>query len=247
MSTAAAKELRFVRRMRPLRALGLGLGFFCVAGVFHQNGMHPLLWAILLLNGFVWPQFAYFLASRSADPQKAEFRNLLVDSTAGGVWVALMQFNLLPSVVLVTMLSMDKISIGGWRFLARTATAQALACLVVSALNGFVFAPITSMTEIAVCLPFLVVYPVAVATVTYALSRTVTRQNKLLEELNRIDSLTGLLNRGHWEEVLLGELRRHQRIGRPAALLMLDIDRFKPINDQQGHPVGDEVIRGVAG
>ena len=237
-STASQEDLRFVRRLRTLRAIGLGLGFLCVAGVLRQNGAPPLLWAALLL--------ASPLARRSRDPQKAEMRNLVVDSACGGIWIALMQFNLVPTALFVTMLSMDKISVGGWRFLARTAAAQAIACLAAAALNGFRFLPQSSTAEVLWCLPFLLAYPLAVSSATFALAMKVRRQNKLLRELNRIDPLTGLLNRRYLEESLPRELLRHQRIGRPAALMMVDIDRFKTINDQKGHPVGDEVIRGVA-
>lgn len=241
------RDLRFVRRIRLLRSLGLGLGFLCVAGVFREQPAHPLLWAALLLNGFAWPQLAYFRAMRSNDPQRAEMRNLVVDSACGGVWIALMHFNLVPSALFVAMLSMDKISVGGPRFLARTALAQLAACGVTAVLTGFRFEPASSIAEVLACLPFMLVYPLAVASATYALQRKVALQNRQLEELTRIDPLTGLLNRTHWEEVVLSELRRHQRLGRPAALLMLDIDSFKPINDEQGHPAGDEVLRGVAG
>ncbi len=233
--------------MRALRSMGVGLAFLSVAGVFYANQASPLAWAALAFNGFIWPHLAWFLARRSADPYAAERRNLVIDSASAGVWVVLMHFNLLPSALLVAMLSMDKICVGGWRFLARTATAQLIATLATLLLYGFRFEPSTSLTQILLCLPFLTAYPIGVATLTFALARKVRKQNKLLAELNRIDPLTGLLNRVHWEEVVLNELRRHQRLGRPAALLMLDIDSFKPINDEQGHPAGDAVIRGVAG
>ncbi len=246
MKGSPAEDLRFIDRMRGLRSLGVGLAFFCVAGVFYGNGANPLAWAALTFNAVAWPHLAWYLARHSPEPYAAERRNLVVDSATAGVWVVLMHFNLLPSALLVAMLSMDKICVGGWRFLARTATAQLIAAAATLALYGFRFEPATSLTQILLCLPFLTVYPIGVATLTFALARKVRRQNKQLEELNRIDSLTGLLNRGHWEDALLGELKRHQRLGRPATLLMVDIDRFKPINDQQGHPVGDEVIRGVA-
>lgn len=247
MKGSPAENLRFIDRMRGLRSLGVALAFFCVAGVFYNNGANPLVWAALVFNAVAWPHLAWYLARRSPEPYAAERRNLVIDSATSGVWIVLMHFNLLPSALLVAMLSMDKICVGGWRFLARTATAQLIAAAATLALYGLRFEPATSLTQILLCLPFLTAYPIGVATLTFALARKVRRQNKQLEELNRIDSLTGLLNRGHWEDALLGELKRHQRLGRPATLLMVDIDRFKQINDQQGHPVGDEVIRGVAG
>ncbi|NJC72410.1 diguanylate cyclase [Planosporangium thailandense] len=61
-----------------------------------------------------------------------------------------------------------------------------------------------------------------------------------------IDGLTGLYNRNHFFAEagrLLQVAQRHQR---PAAVIMLDVDHFKRINDTYGHPVGDEVIRTVA-
>jgi diguanylate cyclase len=242
----AADDLRFVGRMRWLRSLGVGLAFFSIAGVFLGQGASDVAWALLLFNAFAWPHLAWWLARHNPDPQAAERRNLMIDSASAGAWVVLMNFNLLPSALLITMLSMDKICVGGWRFLARTASVQCLAVLATLVLHGLHFQPVTTLPQILLCLPFLAAYPLGVATLAFSLARKVRKQNQLLAELNRIDPLTGLLNRSHWEEVVLAELRRHQRLGRPAALLMMDVDNFKRINDQQGHPAGDEVICGVA-
>lgn len=63
-----------------------------------------------------------------------------------------------------------------------------------------------------------------------------------LAEMARSDSLTGVANRRHFDEQLHGALARSRRDGRAAALLCLDIDHFKSINDSHGHPVGDAVI-----
>lgn len=60
------------------------------------------------------------------------------------------------------------------------------------------------------------------------------------------DQLTGLYNRGYFEEVLRAECKRAVRYGQPAALVMLDIDHFKKVNDTWGHPAGDRVLREVS-
>ncbi|MCM3877507.1 MAG: diguanylate cyclase, partial [Thermoanaerobaculia bacterium] len=59
------------------------------------------------------------------------------------------------------------------------------------------------------------------------------------------DSLTEAFNHRHFQETLSRELARHERSGQPLALVMLDIDDFKKINDRWGHPVGDLVLRGL--
>lgn len=61
-----------------------------------------------------------------------------------------------------------------------------------------------------------------------------------------LDHLTGLANRRRFRVALTRELERWRRYGAPCALLMLDIDHLKKINDTHGHPAGDLVIRGVA-
>jgi len=59
------------------------------------------------------------------------------------------------------------------------------------------------------------------------------------------DSLTEAFNHRYFQETLSRELARHERSGQPLALIMLDIDDFKKINDRWGHPVGDFVLRGL--
>ncbi|UPQ84627.1 GGDEF domain-containing protein [Pseudomonas knackmussii] len=70
--------------------------------------------------------------------------------------------------------------------------------------------------------------------------------NKELQRLSSTDRLTGLFNRGHWEEMLRQEYARHRRYDRNAALVMFDIDHFKRINDSYGHQAGDAVIQATA-
>ncbi|HET7403652.1 MAG TPA: diguanylate cyclase [Usitatibacter sp.] len=73
-----------------------------------------------------------------------------------------------------------------------------------------------------------------------------TRANQALERAVRHDVLTGLDNRLSANERLRAEFKRMQRGGAPYALLLLDIDRFKSVNDHFGHGAGDEVLRHLA-
>lgn len=64
-----------------------------------------------------------------------------------------------------------------------------------------------------------------------------------LEHLEATDSLTGTMSRRAFLEAAAREFSRAQRYARPAAVLMLDIDRFKQVNDTIGHARGDRVLR----
>jgi diguanylate cyclase (GGDEF)-like protein len=69
------------------------------------------------------------------------------------------------------------------------------------------------------------------------------RREFALELLATTDSLTGALNRRRFMEDGDKELRRARRYGAPVAVLLVDIDYFKRINDSHGHAIGDEVLR----
>lgn len=71
-------------------------------------------------------------------------------------------------------------------------------------------------------------------------------KNRALEEQNTLDALSGVRNRAYFDKKIQAEMKRSRREQRPLALVMLDIDHFKQINDQHGHLAGDAVIRGVA-
>lgn len=100
---------------------------------------------------------------------------------------------------------------------------------------------------LATVIPILVSFPVAII-----LQRERIKLSLALEQLeeahtelartSRTDALTGLLNRG----ALMAAIRELQSEGRSGAMLMIDIDHFKTINDTYGHAAGDEALRRVA-
>ena len=79
-----------------------------------------------------------------------------------------------------------------------------------------------------------------------AANEAMQQQNHVLERLSITDSLTGLYNRNKLDAILIDELARFKRTRRQFALLMLDIDHFKTLNDTHGHIAGDEILRNVA-
>jgi len=68
-----------------------------------------------------------------------------------------------------------------------------------------------------------------------------------LDRLSREDSLTVLANRRAWDEELARQCAKSARDGTPFAVMLCDVDQLKAVNDQLGHPVGDLVLKAVAG
>jgi diguanylate cyclase (GGDEF)-like protein len=83
------------------------------------------------------------------------------------------------------------------------------------------------------------------AAVLAAVGFALGRQADRLAALSETDPLTGLANRRALKRHLADEFRRAVRYGTPLSLLLIDVDRLKQVNDEQGHAAGDRLLRTV--
>ena len=103
-----------------------------------------------------------------------------------------------------------------------------------------------SVTELLIpAAYFLGGYFVVLVTIVSLQTARDVRRVAVLEEQSITDPLMGVYNRRHLERRLEEEVGKAMRYGLPLASLLLDVDHFKRINDEHGHAVGDQVLRGL--
>ncbi|MCV4275070.1 diguanylate cyclase [Pseudomonas capsici] len=246
MSTRQGKGLSFAKRIYAPRTLGVSIGFFTVAVSLYQLNAAHWLWLLAFVNAFIWPHIAYQFAKRSPQPYKAEWRNLLTDSLAGGFWVGAMGFSLLPSVTVLAMMAMHNISAAGPRLMLQGFVAQLLGAILALVLVSPTINTDSTTMQIYACLPVLLIYPIFIGWMSHQLALKLWEHRNVLSELSRTDSLTGLINHGSWKDLLEVEFIKSRKQEQPCAIALIDIDHFKSINDTYGHIMGDTVLKNIS-
>ncbi|WP_394787525.1 diguanylate cyclase [Rhodoferax sp.] len=236
-------HLAFARRSYLSRIGGLTLGYVMVAAVLYQNDAPFWAWVWPALHCFVGPHLGWWLAQRSPRPREAERRNLLADHFFGGLWMVLMQFNLLPCVLTISLLSMDSMAGGGVRLVLRGLAWHALGTALGIALFGWHWQPQSSLLTVLACLPLMVCQPILISYIARKAIQRLKKQSLELRYQSQHDGLSGLFNRSHWEKQVRLEFARFRRHGESAVLVLADLDHFKRINDLHGHAAGDDAIR----
>jgi diguanylate cyclase len=243
---ARNRNQAFAKRALMPRAVGLAAGFFCVAGVFWEQGRPPFIWALLVTFCFVWPWIAFVLARSAEHPAHIERRSVLLDSVFSAFWVAAIGFNSLPSVVMLSMLAMNNVTTGGMAFVLRGWLANMVGIAVSVAMFGLSFSLYSSPLVVYSSMPMIIIQPLVIGWTLYRLALRLGQNRKVLRELSETDSLTGLYNRRYWNALLENEYKRCGYGVSNGCLALVDLDHFKQINDTHGHLVGDEVLRHVA-
>ncbi len=239
-------ELHFVDFVHRLRTLGWILGTIPALMVLHRLQASSWLTWLLLATCAVWPHIAWLHSRRAHQPLRSEWFNMLIDPPLMGAWIAAMQFNLVPSLALVALVITNCISAGGWRLGLRALILLGAAALLVCAAHGFAFSPESTLAETIACIPLLLIYPIGLSMMNFRLSAHINRQNRRLEQLNRVDELTGLASRRHLMGALTQLLHESGKARTIATLILFDVDHFKQVNDSFGHNAGDSLLQTLA-
>lgn len=146
------------------------------------------------------------------------------------------------------------LSIASLPLVAAVATVHHRGWRLVALVAGAVAAAVVLLRQLDLATPYFVFNAVAVvvliaapAVVVSALSTALERARARSEAAARTDPLTGLLNRHGAAQAIPPLVRSGARPGSALAVLLLDVDHFKAVNDTWGHGTGDQVLQAVAG
>ncbi len=112
---------------------------------------------------------------------------------------------------------------------------------------NFCFSEKTKISSCDVSVLNIVANQIAITMTQMEMKEELEKDNRELKRMALTDGLTGLLNHRSIQGKFRRELKRARRYENPLALVMLDIDYFKKINDNFGHPSGDRVLKDLAG
>lgn len=253
---------------RWVRAGSFAAALLMIASHLQGDTHHWLIWALLVTHLLLYPHALYAFSLRSTDPMRNEIRALQWDPVFTGGWLAWLGFPLWISFVMTTGALVSITTYRGPRGALLTFLSMVLGAGAVAAMQGGMrFNPDTGALTTALGMVSLGIYMLMVADgarqrgLKLRAAREALRQKEralqrqlddnhilqqqLQEQANR-DPLTGLFNRRYLDATMARELTRCQRESQPLSLLVMDIDHFKRINDEHGHPAGDEVLRQVA-
>lgn len=237
---------RFVKRMYLMRMLGTFLCFIPILSVLIEHQRSVWLMILLAINAFVWPTFAWMRSRKSAVPLATEHQNLVLDAGAGGFWIAMMAVNPLPSVVIATILLADRLAAGGFTLMKKAAALMLGVFLIGWLTQGMAVDSAVSQRTMFATLPLIAIYLIAMSVLTHRIALRLRIKSRELERIAMMDPLLDIANRRLLEKRIDHELNKLRQTCRESALMFIDIDNFKDVNDRFGHKVGDTMLATVS-
>ncbi len=231
IDSSKAAGVSVAKRIYRLRTIGCALSLIFVAVTTWPGGW--VLWALMGVNGLLWAPIALQLAIRSARPYQAELRNLQLDCVFAGAWVVAMQFSVLPSLLLLSMVAMNSVTARGIRFLLSGLLASALGIVGTVAVAGFTITVDTLPEVIWACVPMLVIYPFMVGWSSYSLAGQLLRQQKALSIVTGFNERM-LTPFDGWMYRLAQVFFRCRCGSSKATLALVRIDDFQSLCDKHG-------------
>ena len=253
-----------VKTNHRLRTGSFALIFSSIAFHGWDKGYSPILWALIALQLLVYPQLMYWRARRAKNSQQAEVNNLLMDSFLFGLLVATLEFPLWISFTVYIASTLNITISRGVRGMLLSQLFFVSGALASIAMFGWHLSPDTGWPATLLCLMGNIVYMVSIGIAAFgrnqqlrtiredlrASEKTLSKQlsdikllqTKLQEQASR-DPLTALYNRRYMDTIAGREIARCNREHQPMAVMMVDVDHFKKVNDTYGHPGGDEVLK----
>ena len=231
------------RRTYPLRASYMALGGAVVAASLSYLPTNLAWWAFTTVSALLWPHIAFLHSSRQQDQFHAEYFNSLIDALIVGCWISLMHWSLLPSICILAIGVADRFYTG----LKRRWLPSLIALLCGMLFMSIAIRPTPQWAApLAVqlsLLPLIILHSAYASWSNSRMLKTLARQNLQLKLLGRIDPLTTVYSRDYWWKKARAALHQHRTVKEQTCLLVIDIDRFKSVNDLYGHIVGDDVLK----
>lgn len=272
-ATLQRRQASWIRTNYLLRTGSFGMSF--VALLLELWGRaSPATWIPLALMFLVYPHVATVVTRRAVEPLPVEYRLITLDALLIGMAVAALHFPLWLTFTLWLGSALNSAIFDGARGLLHATIALMLGALISIAAFGFRLLPDQGWASTLLLIVGMSAYLLAIGLASHArtqqmrlareklrlgeqaLSESNERLQNQLSENNRLqaqlaeqairDPLTGLFNRRYLETIGPRELSRCERDGSGLALMMIDIDHFKSINDRYGHLGGDEVLKALA-
>lgn len=230
--------------------------------LYHLVGVTPLSTAIGYLASGLGATATFLLLSETHVNDRFKDHYLTTLQNAAGVAIELLWLYLAPEVgYLFLCIMFIVVGFGVLRMSARQAavtwTLLAAGVAVVflgtdktigMPMNGYCERSITMLALLVSVgrFSFVGLYGSMMRETLYQRGKELTQAYARIEELAQFDELTGAFNRRMIMAALDDEVARAQRNAVPCSVALIDLDHFKRINDQFGHPIGDEALRTFA-